>query len=208
MRSTGDDTPSPAALPVIGWRENIDFPDWGVDGVRAKIDTGANTSAIHVHDVEVIDDTRVAFHVSLDPKARRLSDRIEAEVVRESRIKSSTGHAQVRRVVRTDMLVGGHRYPIEASLVCRKSMTCRMLIGRRALAGRFLVDSSRDFLLSDPLELPHKTGETPPRRKRRPPTGARGASAGTKKDKRRPVRPRRDTSDEPARRPSGGSATG
>ncbi|MFG0293062.1 MAG: ATP-dependent zinc protease [Phycisphaerales bacterium JB050] len=137
-----------AALPRIGWREAVRFPSLGVGPVRTKIDSGANTSALHVTDVERIEGDRVSFHIALDRHGRRLSERFEAPIVRVSTIRSSTGHAQERFVIPLRVAIGEHRFETEVSLVCRHGMICRMLLGRRALAGRFLVDASRMYVLS------------------------------------------------------------
>jgi len=144
----GIDLENPATLPLIGWREAVHFPDLGLGPVRAKIDSGANTSALHVTDVERIEGDRVQFHVALDRHGKRLSDRIETPILRVSTVKSSTGHTQERFVVAVGLRIGAHEFEAEVSLVCRRGMICRMLVGRRALSGRFLVDSSRVYLQS------------------------------------------------------------
>lgn len=123
----------------IGWRELVDFPDWGIKGVEAKIDTGARTSALHVEDITRLKGDRVRFHVILsrdNPKARVEA---EAPIVRTARIRSSTGHLQVRYVVSATIRLGPHKRKIEVSLVRRHEMICRMLLGRTALGG-FLID--------------------------------------------------------------------
>ena len=136
------------ALPLIGWREAVRFPGLGIGPVRTKIDSGANTSALHVTDVERIEGDRVSFHIALDRHGRRLSERLEAPIIRVSTIRSSTGHAQERFVIPLRVAIGEHGFEAEVSLVCRHGMICRMLLGRRALAGRFLVDASRMYVLS------------------------------------------------------------
>ncbi len=127
---------------VVGWREKVDLPDWGVTGILAKVDTGARTSAIHVENVKRLGKDKVAFDVvrSRKPTAARIT--VEAAVVRETRIRSSTGHDQVRLVVATRMRLGKKTKKVELTLVSRKHMICRMLIGRTALEGDFLVDVS------------------------------------------------------------------
>lgn len=149
MRADSQDKQSEnERLPLIGWREAVFFPELGLGPIRAKIDSGANTSALHVSDVERIDGDRVSFHIALDRHGRRLSNRLEAPISRTSSVRSSTGHAQERFVVPLVLAVGEHDFEVEVSLVCRKGMLCRMLIGRRALAGRFLVDSARTYVVS------------------------------------------------------------
>jgi hypothetical protein len=132
--------------PVLGWRERIDIPDWQVGGVRAKIDTGARTSAIHVDGVEQIADDRVRFEVVVRERPRRTVT-VEADVVRWSSVRPSSGRSQQRPVVRARLRIGPVEREAEVSLVSRKGMLCRMLVGRRALDG-LLVDPNRRYLLT------------------------------------------------------------
>ncbi|HXH60901.1 MAG TPA: RimK/LysX family protein [Fimbriimonadaceae bacterium] len=127
---------------VVGWRETVDLPDWGVKGMIAKVDTGARTSAIHVENVEHVGEDRVSFEVvtSRKPNAERI--RVVAPVKRLTSVRSSIGKAQERIVVETTMILGHHERLVELSLVSRKKMLCRMLLGRRALEGDFVVDVS------------------------------------------------------------------
>jgi hypothetical protein len=81
---------------------------------------------------------------------------VEAPVVRTSRVKPSTGVKQERHVVRALVKIGTHRYSIDVSLVARKDMMCRMLVGRSALVRRFVVDSGKVFLQSGKPGLKHK----------------------------------------------------
>jgi len=128
--------------PVIGRQEHVSLPEWGIANVEAKIDTGARTSAIHVEGVHRVNDNHVQFYVVTrrgDPGDRV---HVEAELRRITRVRSSTGHQQERYVVSTMVRIGKHRRRIEMSLVRRERMSCRMLLGRRALEG-FVVDVTR-----------------------------------------------------------------
>lgn len=118
------------------------MPDWHVRGVRAKIDTGARTSAIHVADIQHLPGGRMRFEVVLSERPRRRTRWIEADAVRESVVRPSTGQPQARPVVRTTLTIGPLTVETEVGLVCRRGMLCRMLVGRRALAGLALVDPS------------------------------------------------------------------
>lgn len=139
----GRSTPSSPGEPrIIGWREYVALPEWGIRRLEAKVDTGARTSALHVDGLERLPGERVRFDVVLsrrDP-ARRVP--VIADLVRVTRVRSSTGHVQERFVVATTIRVAGLRRRVEFSLVRRDVMICRMLLGRRALAG-FLVDVNR-----------------------------------------------------------------
>ena len=132
----------------IGWRERVDLPTWGLAGVRAKIDTGARTSVIDVAQIETIDEGHVRFEVVWRLRPDRLTKWIEAEAVRTSRVKPSTGELQERVVCVTTLRIGEIERQIELALVCRQNMRCRMLIGRKALEGVFLVDPSRAHILT------------------------------------------------------------
>ncbi len=116
--------------------------------MHAKVDTGARTSVIDVAQFEHLENGRVRFEVVWRLRPERLTKWIEADAVRTSRVKPSTGELQERTVCRTLMRVGEVEREIEIGLVCRKNMRCRMLIGRKALSGLFLVDSSRTHLLT------------------------------------------------------------
>lgn len=144
---------------TIGWRELVALPDWGIRRVKAKIDTGARTSAIHVADLEDLSDGRVRFEVVTHETPRLKTVRVEAMPVRESVVRPSHGEAQRRVVCRTTMRLGGIDREIELSLVCRKGMLCRMLVGRRSLGDSFLIDPSRKYIVSPVKVRPSPSSE-------------------------------------------------
>ncbi|MEQ8318385.1 MAG: RimK/LysX family protein [Phycisphaerales bacterium] len=135
-------------LYTMGWRERVALPQWRIRGVRAKIDTGARTSAIHVQAFEQLPNARVRFEVVVRERPERKTRWVEAEVVRESVVKPSSGETQVRPVVSTTLVIGPLEFEAEVGLVCRQGMLCRMLVGRRAIAGLAVVDPSARNLLS------------------------------------------------------------
>ena len=144
---------------TIGWREQVAFPDWGIKRVRAKIDTGARTSAIHVAQIEELDNGHIRFEVVVRERPSRKTIWIDTErVVRESTVKPSSGDLQQRPVVKTRIILGGVERKIELSLVCRAGMLCRMLIGRTALEGAFLVDSSRKYITGKAVKKTKRKG--------------------------------------------------
>jgi hypothetical protein len=124
-----------------------------VKRIKAKIDTGARTSAVHVAHIDELDDDRIRFEVVTRDKPERRSVWVESEVVRWANVKPSSGESQRRPVVNTIMRLGEIEREIEVSLVCREGMLCRMLVGRTALAGSFRVDPSRTRL-TDPRRKP------------------------------------------------------
>ncbi len=128
---------------VIGWNEDVDLPDWGVRGLRAKVDTGARSSALHVENVEEIGRNRVRFDVVLHRKRRDRRVHVETRIVRRGRVRSSTGHYTNRIFVATRVRIGPIERVVELSLVDRERMIFRMLLGRTALAGPFLIDVDR-----------------------------------------------------------------
>ena len=153
---TDGSQPHTDRLPVAGWRERVDFPEWGLHGVRAKLDTGARTSAIDVATIEHLDDGRIRFEVVGRHKPVRRTKWVEATPVRTSVVKPSHGEKQERIVCRTPIRIGGIETEIEIGLVCRKNMLCRMLLGRTALAGLLLVDSNLKYMLTERSRKKHR----------------------------------------------------
>jgi hypothetical protein len=132
---------------VIGWSEYVDLPEWGIFGIRAKIDTGAASSALHVDRLVELGRGRIRFDVVVKRGRRNRTTRVEARVHRRSRVRSSSGHASDRLFVTTTLHAGPVLRRIELSLVDRDLMRYRMLLGRSALAGDFWVDAGRTGLL-------------------------------------------------------------
>lgn len=133
---------------VVGWREWVSLPAIGIPWVKAKLDTGARSSALHAFDIEERDGgERVWFRVR--PWQDSELDAVEVECpVHDRRIvRSSTGHTQQRYVVLLDMELCGRTVRAETTLTNRDEMGFRMLVGRQALRrGGFLVDAGRSFI--------------------------------------------------------------
>ena len=132
---------------VIGWTENVDLPEWGVLGLRAKVDTGARTSALHVESIEELPRNRVRFEIVLHRKKRDRRVEVIAPIVRRGRVRSSTGHMTSRIFVETTLRLGPLQRRVEVSLVDRTKMIHRMLLGRAALGGPILIDVDRRMVL-------------------------------------------------------------
>ena len=132
---------------VIGWTEMVDLPDWGVRRLRAKVDTGARTSALHVENIEELPRGFVRFDVVLHRKKRDRRIHVKAKVTRRGRVRSSTGHQTTRLFVETTLRLGPIEKQVEVSLVDREKMIHRMLLGRAALAGPIRVDVNRRMAL-------------------------------------------------------------
>lgn len=146
---------------VIGWAEYVDIEPWGIQSIRAKVDTGARSSALHVENIQEIGKDWVRFDVRLHRRHRDRRVTVEAPILRKGRVRPSSGQSQTRIFVAATVRIGPVEREIELSLVDREKMIFRMLIGRTALAHHFLVDVSRRYLLSD------ASRKRRPRKKRR-----------------------------------------
>lgn len=135
-------------LVVVGWNELIDLPDWGATGIRAKIDTGARSSSLHVEHLRHPEPGLARFDLPVGRGKRRTLVPVEVEVVRSARVRSSNGHYTTRLFVSTTLQMGGFARRVEINLVDRGDMVFPMLVGRTALAGHYLVDPSHRRLAS------------------------------------------------------------
>lgn len=140
---------APRALPAVGWREWLSLPDLGIEKIKAKVDTGARTSALHAFDFEPFEvDGEPWVRFRVHPVQRDAMTTVEAAapLVDRREVRSSSGKATLRPVVRARVVLGEHDWPIEITLVRRDLMGFRMLLGRQAVRNRFLVDPGRSFL--------------------------------------------------------------
>jgi hypothetical protein len=134
---------------TTGWREWIGLPDCGVEWVKAKIDTGARSSAIHAFDVEEFErDGEPWVRYSIHPWQGSGEDAttVESRVHDRRAVRSSSGHSEERYVVRMDLRLAGRTVSAEMTLSSRDQMGFRMLVGREALRQGFLVDPARSYL--------------------------------------------------------------
>ncbi|MBD5782261.1 ATP-dependent zinc protease [Pelagicoccus sp. NFK12] len=131
---------------LIGWKESIDLPDWGISDITAKTDTGARRSAIDVENIVELPGNRVQFEVAADRRTGQLKKTVIADIEHQTHVRSSNGQQHERYFVATRVRVGETEKKIELSLSNRKHMQCRMLLGRLALSGDFLVDCSKSFV--------------------------------------------------------------
>lgn len=132
---------------TVGWLEKIALPDWGIDGLEAKVDTGALTSALHVEELTLFKSGKVRFRVVLDCDAPDGGVLVRSPVLKWARVRSSNGDYTRRCFVRTRMVMGPVTKLIDLSLVSREKMLYRMLLGRKALKHDFIVDVSRRYIL-------------------------------------------------------------
>ncbi len=134
---------------IVGWREWVALPELGLPAVKAKVDTGAKTSSLHAFDIETFREggrERVRFGVHPMQEDEQLTVWATADVVDERSVTSSSGHEELRVVIRTSLRLGDLTWPIELTLTDLRQMRLRMLLGLEALAGRLLVDASASFL--------------------------------------------------------------
>lgn len=147
-------TAHPKDRVVIGWSEYVDLPEWGVKRLRAKVDTGARSSALHVENIEELPRGFVRFDVVLHRAKRDRRIHVKTRIRRRGRVRVSSGHRSRRIFVATTLRIGDIEKEIELSLVDRSNMIHRMLIGRSALAGHFLINVDRRMLLGRPHRSP------------------------------------------------------
>lgn len=135
---------------VIGWREWVSLPDLAIAHIKAKVDTGAKTSALHAFYVRPFErDGMPWVRFGVHPLQSSLEEVIECEapVKDVRRVTDSGGHAELRPVIETTLVLQGETRLIELTLTDRENMMFRMLLGRSALKRRFVVDSGKSFLL-------------------------------------------------------------
>lgn len=134
----------------LGWEEWLALPDLDLPAIKAKVDTGARTSALHADSVERFtgeDGTAmVRFTIRPSPDRARLKRTCEARVVDEREITSSNGQVEKRPVIATDMVIGTVRKRIQITLTNREMMSYRMLLGRSAIGEDALIAPNSSFL--------------------------------------------------------------
>jgi len=136
-------------LLVIGWREWVCLKDLGITKIKAKIDTGARTSALHAYDVHEYKEGQrnmVRFKVHPTQKNTLSVKYAKAEIVEKRLVRDSGGKVTLRPVILTTVQVGELQWKIELTLVNRDQMGFRMLLGRQALRGHLLVNPQKSYL--------------------------------------------------------------
>ncbi len=132
----------------LGWEEWLALPGLGLPALKAKVDTGARTSALHAFDIEPfgpINAPRVRFGVHPIPARNDISIPCSAEVIDRREIISSNGDTEYRFVIRSDVAIGARRWPIELTLTDRGAMAYRMLLGRQALSEDVVIVPHESF---------------------------------------------------------------
>lgn len=137
-------------LPCVGWREWLSLPELGVKHLKAKVDTGARTSALHTFSLELFDrDGEEWVRIGLHPR-QNCDDELFAEArVKDKRVvRDSGGHEELRPVIDTLIVLGTQQFRAEMTLTSRDNMKFRMLLGRKALENRYLVNAKGSYLQS------------------------------------------------------------
>ena len=134
---------------VIGWREWLSLPTLNIPAIKAKIDTGARTSALHTSFIESFNEhgvDKVRFGIQPIQKVDEIELHCEAVVKDQRMVTDSGGHREMRYVIETEVELFNERWPIEITLTTRTGMRFRMLLGRTALLKKFLVDVNSSYL--------------------------------------------------------------
>lgn len=149
---------------TAGWREWVSLPELGGARIKAKLDTGARTSAIHAWNIELEereDEAWLSFDLHPLQRDNRRVIPCRARLLETRTITNTGGHKERRYIIRTPLTLGNATWPIELSLANRDEMGFRMLIGRTAIRGRLVVDPGRSFLLGPKPPGGHRAHSQP-----------------------------------------------
>lgn len=138
---------------LIGSEEWCAFPQLGIPAIKARIDSGAKTSALHAINIKIFhknNEEWLRFDINPIQNNTKSIIHCEAQLIDQRIVKSSSGTREKRYVIRTDIKLGEHNYQVEVTLTNRDSMGYRMLLGREAMVGRLIVDPERRFVLGQP----------------------------------------------------------
>lgn len=142
-------------LPVIGWREWVGLPGLGGAVVRAKVDTGARTAALHAFGLELFEKggTEYArFAIHPDHQSPGPAVIVETPVLGHRLVRNPGGRSEERPIIKTKLTIGRYRVTAEVNLTRRDNMGMPMLLGRQTVRRRFLVDPGRSYLIGQAPE--------------------------------------------------------
>lgn len=136
---------------LLGWREWGALPELGIQNIKIKVDTGARTSCLHAFNLEPFERDgqpwlRIWVHPIQDSDIEHVC---EAPVLEQRKVTDSGGHSEMRYVIATTLVIGEHSFTAEVTLTNRDTMKFRMLLGRQAMNGRFIVDPQASFLAGE-----------------------------------------------------------
>lgn len=139
---------------LLGWREWVSLPGLNIPAIKAKIDTGARTSALHAFSLETYHEgSRHMVRFDIHPLQKRtdISLTCRAPIVDHRLVSDSGGHREMRYVINTPILIGSLLWHIEITLTDRDAMQFRMLLGRTGMAGKAIVDPDASYLMGRKL---------------------------------------------------------
>ena len=146
---------------TLGWREWVGLPELGIPLIKAKVDTGARTSALHAFELRSFVEhgkRRVEFKIHPHQRDKGRVIVCTADVIDERMVTDSGGHKERRWVINTLLSMGAHSWPIELTLTARDDMLFRMLLGRTAVKDRVQIDPAKSYLIGKkpPKKRPKK----------------------------------------------------
>lgn len=137
----------PSARVLVGWKEFVHFPEWRIRPIKAKIDTGARTSALDVSSYELRDDGKVAeLRLVLNPKRPAEVTVLQVPVLDTIVVANSGGIREHRPLIETRIRIGPVTKRVRLTITNRSGMRFRMILGRKALEGDFVVDVSQKYV--------------------------------------------------------------
>jgi hypothetical protein len=136
---------------IIGHIENIDLPKLGIYQLTARVDTGAQTSSLHVDNIQQTAlDKKPAVSFDIHPEIHNVDKTVRCTAILHDirKVKSSNGLSEQRYVIKTPAILGDHTWDIEITLTDRSDMTYLMLLGRQAMGDHFYIDAANAFVAS------------------------------------------------------------
>ena len=136
---------------VIGHAEYINLPELGIAQLTVRVDTGAQTSSLHVDNIQRTDlDSKPAVSFDIHPEIHNVEKTVRCTALLHDvrKVKSSNGMSEQRYVIKTPAMLGDHTWDIEITLTDRSDMTYLMLLGRQALGSHFYIDAANAFVAS------------------------------------------------------------
>lgn len=137
---------------IIGWKEWVSLPELEIPAIKAKVDTGARTSALHTYKLERKSKDIVKFHIHPIQNRSDIYVACEANITDVRVVKDSGGHEEERIFINTPILLNNKMWDIEISLTNRENMLFRMLLGRSAIiSGKLTVDPEQKYAVGNKI---------------------------------------------------------